>query len=404
MNAANTAWIMASTALVMLMIPGLGLFYGGLVRVKNVLATVMHCFICMGVVGLVWVLWGYSLAFSPNSLGGIVGDLQHFGLRGVGLDPLDGLDIPALLFMMFQGMFAVITPALLAGAFAERIKFKAYLVFIIFWSTLVYAPIAHWVWGGGWLHTALNPAPLDFAGGNVVHISSGVGALAAALIIGRREGFGRVPMEPHSLMFVLLGTGLLWFGWFGFNGGSALAADNIAVNALVTTNTAAAAGAVTWMILAWLVVKKPSVLGAASGAVAGLVAITPGAGFVDVMPALLIGIVASVISFFAAELRIHYKIDESLDVWAIHGMSGTWGALAVGLFASTTLASGGLFTGNPSQFVSQVIATIVTWIYAFAMTWIIFKLVDIVIGVRVSAEDESVGLDNSEHGERGYAN
>ncbi len=402
MNGADTAWIMVSTALVMLMIPGLGLFYGGLVRVKNVLATVMHCFICMGVVGLVWVLWGYSLAFSSNTLGGIIGDLQHFGLRGVGLEA-EGANIPPLLFMMFQGMFAAITPALLAGAFAERIKFKAYLIFIIFWSTLVYSPIAHWVWGGGWLHTALSPSPLDFAGGNVVHMSSGVGALAAALIIGRREGFGRVPMEPHSLMFVLLGTGMLWFGWFGFNGGSALAADTIAVNALVTTNTAAAAGALTWMILAWLVVKKPSVLGAASGAVAGLVAITPGAGFVEVMPALLIGIVASIVSFFAAELRIKWKIDESLDVWAIHGMSGTWGALAVGLFASTTLASGGLFSGNPGQFVSQLIATIVTWIYAFAMTWIIFKVIDLVIGVRVSAEEESVGLDSSEHGERGYA-
>ncbi len=402
MNGANTAWIMVSTALVMLMIPGLGLFYGGLVRVKNVLATVMHCFICMGVVGLVWILWGYSLAFGPSTLGGIIGDLRHLGLRGVGLEPLDGMDIPALLFMMFQGMFAAITPALLAGAFAERIKFKAYLVFVVFWSTLVYSPIAHWVWGGGWLHTVLSPSPLDFAGGNVVHMSSGIGALAAALIIGRRTGFGRVPMEPHSLMFVLLGTGMLWFGWFGFNGGSALAADEIAVNALVTTNTAAAAGAVTWMILAWLVVKKPSALGAASGAVAGLVAITPGAGFVEVIPALIIGIVASIVSFFAAELRIHFKIDESLDVWAIHGMSGTWGALAVGIFASTTLASGGLLNGNPGQFMSQLIATVVTWIYAFAMTWIIFKVVDLVVGVRVSADDESIGLDSSEHGERGY--
>ncbi len=405
MNGANTAWIMVSTALVMLMIPGLGLFYGGLVRVKNVLATVMHCFICMGVVGVVWVLWGYSLAFSSNSLGGVIGDLQHFGLRGVGLEPPEGTDdIPPLLFMMFQGMFAAITPALLAGAFAERIKFKAFLVFVVFWSSLVYAPIAHWVWGGGWLHTTLNPPPLDFAGGNVVHMSSGVGALAAALIIGRRAGYGRVPMEPHSLMFVLLGTGLLWFGWFGFNGGSALAADGIAVNALVTTNTAAAAGALTWMILGWLVVKKPSALGAASGAVAGLVAITPGAGFVEVMPALVIGIVAAVVSFFAAELRIHYKVDDSLDVWAIHGMSGTWGALAVGLFASTTLASGGLLNGNPGQFVTQVVATVVTWIYAFGMTWIIFKIVDLVIGVRASAEEESVGLDISEHGEPGYVN
>ncbi len=402
MNGANTAWIMVSTALVMLMIPGLGLFYGGLVRAKNVMATVMQCFICMAVVGVVWVLWGYSLAFSSTSLGGIIGDLQHFGLRGVGLEPQEGSGIPDLLFMMFQGMFAAITPALLAGAFAERIKFKSFIVFVIFWSTLVYSPIAHWVWGGGWLHTTLNPAPLDFAGGNVVHMSSGVGALAAALIIGRRAGYGRVPMEPHSLMFVLLGTGLLWFGWFGFNGGSALAADGVAVNALVTTNTAAAAGALVWMILSWIVVKKPSVLGAASGAVAGLVAITPGAGYVEVMPALIIGIVAAIVSFFATELRIRYKVDDSLDVWAIHGMSGTWGALAVGLFASTTLASGGLINGNPGQFVSQVIATIVTWIYAFGMTWIIFKVIDLVMGVRSTSEDESIGLDISEHGEQGY--
>ncbi len=402
MNGANTAWIMVSTALVMLMIPGLGLFYGGLVRAKNVMATVMHCFICMAVVGVVWILWGYSLAFSSTSLGGIIGDLQHFGLRGVGLEPQEGSGIPDLLFMMFQGMFAAITPALLAGAFAERIKFKAFIIFVIFWSTLVYSPIAHWVWGGGWLHTTLNPAPLDFAGGNVVHMSSGVGALAAALIIGRRAGYGRVPMEPHSLMFVLLGTGLLWFGWFGFNGGSALAADGVAVNALVTTNIAAAAGALVWMILSWIVVKKPSVLGAASGAVAGLVAITPGAGFVEVMPALIIGIVAAIVSFFAAELRIRYKVDDSLDVWAIHGMSGTWGALAVGIFASTTLASGGLLNGNPGQFVSQLIATIVTWIYAFGMTWIIFKVIDLVMGVRSTSDEESVGLDISEHGEQGY--
>ncbi len=402
MNGANTAWIMVSTALVMLMIPGLGLFYGGLVRAKNVMATVMQCFICMAVVGVVWVLWGYSLAFSSTSLGGIIGDLRHFGLRGVGLEPQEGSGIPDLLFMMFQGMFAAITPALLAGAFAERIKFKSFIVFVIFWSTLVYSPIAHWVWGGGWLHTTLNPAPLDFAGGNVVHMSSGVGALAAALIIGRRAGYGRVPMEPHSLMFVLLGTGLLWFGWFGFNGGSALAADGVAVNALVTTNTAAAAGALVWMILSWIVVKKPSVLGAASGAVAGLVAITPGAGYVEVMPALIIGIVAAIVSFFAAELRIRYKVDDSLDVWAIHGMSGTWGALAVGLFASTTLASGGLINGNPGQFVSQVIATVVTWVYAFGMTWIIFKVIDLVMGVRSTSEDESIGLDISEHGEQGY--
>lgn len=400
MNGANTAWILVSTALVMLMIPGLGLFYGGLVRAKNVLTTVMHCFIAMGVVGVVWVLWGYSLAFG-SSIGGIVGNLDHFALRGVGLEPLEGLDIPALLFMMFQGMFAAITPALLAGAFAERIKFKAYLLFLVLWSTIVYSPIAHWVWGGGWIHSVLGA--LDFAGGNVVHMSSGIGALAVALIIGRRSGFGREPMEPHSLMFVLLGTGLLWFGWFGFNGGSALAADGIAVNALVTTNTAAAAGAVTWMLLAWIMVKKPSALGAASGAVAGLVAITPGAGFVEVIPSLIIGIVASIVSYFSIELRLKLKVDDALDVWGIHGMSGTWGALAVGLFASTALGTdGGLFTGNPSQFVAQLLATVATWIYAFGATWIVFKVVDLLVGVRATEDEEILGLDMSEHGERGY--
>lgn len=381
----------------MLMFPGLGLFYGGLVRTKNVLSTVMYCFISMGVVGVVWVLWGYSLAFGPST-GGIIGNLEHFALRGVGLEGGDG--IPPLLFMIFQGMFAGITPALVAGAFAERIKFKAFLIFLVAWSTLVYSPIAHWVWGGGWLGSL---GALDFAGGNVVHISSGVAALAVALIIGRRRGFPERPIEPHSLMFVLLGTGLLWFGWFGFNGGSALAADIIAVNALVTTNTAAAAGAVTWMILTWIAAGKPSVLGAASGAVAGLVAITPGAGFVEVIPSLLIGIGAAIVSFLAIELRLKAKIDDSLDVWGIHGMSGTWGALAVGLFASTALGTdGGLFSGNPGQLGIQAIATVATWIYAFAATWIIFKLIDLLIGVRVSESAEDIGLDESEHGERGY--
>lgn len=399
MDAASTTWIMVSTALVMLMIPGLALFYGGLVRAKNVLATVMHCFICMGIVGVVWILWGYSLAFGP-SIGGFIGNMEHFALRGVGLEASNGSAIPDLLFMMFQGMFAAITPALLAGAFAERIKFKAFIIFVIAWSTLVYSPIAHWVWGGGWLGDL---GALDFAGGNVVHMSSGVGALAVALIIGRRHGFGREPMEPHNLILVLLGTGMLWFGWFGFNGGSALAADAIAVNALVTTNTAAAAGAMTWMFLSWILVKKPSVLGAASGAVAGLVAITPGAGFVEVIPSLIIGIVAAVVSFFAAEFRIRAKVDDSLDVWAIHGMSGTWGALAVGIFASVSLTDGGgLLNGNPGQFGTQLIATVITWIYAFAATWIIFKIIDLLIGVRSTEEEEIIGLDISEHAEHGY--
>ena len=401
MNAADTVWVMVSTAMVMLMIPGLALFYGGLVRVKNVLATVMHCFIAMGVVGIVWVLWGYSLAFGTSVGGlGLIGNLEHFALRGIGLEDLSG-SIPELLFMMFQGMFAAITPALLAGAFAERIKFKAFFVFLIAWPTLVYAPVAHWVWGGGWIDAQLGA--LDFAGGNVVHMTSGIGALAVALIIGRRYGFGEEPMEPHSLMFVLLGTGLLWFGWFGFNGGSALAADSIAVNALVTTNAAAAAGAVAWMVITWVRVKKPSTLGAASGAVAGLVAITPGAGFVEVGPAIIIGIVASLVSFWAVEFRLRLKVDDALDVWAIHGMSGTWGALAVGIFASTALSDGGLLYGNnPGQFVSQLLATVATWAYAFGVTWIIFKVIDLVMGARAAEQDEIIGLDASEHGETGY--
>ncbi|MYA05486.1 MAG: ammonium transporter [Caldilineaceae bacterium SB0664_bin_22] len=400
MDGANTTFVLISTAMVMLMIPGLGLFYAGLVRAKSALSTVMQCFICMGVVGVVWVLWGYTLAFG-ESIGGFIGGFNHFALQGVALEDADG-GLSPMLFMLFQGMFAAITPALLAGAFAERIKFSAFLVFVVLWSSLVYSPVAHWVWGGGWLGTL---GALDFAGGNVVHMTSGVGALAAALVIGRRMGFPREPMEPHSIMLVLLGTGMLWFGWFGFNGGSALAADGIAVNAFVTTNTAAAAGALTWMLITWLFggkpLGKPSAIGAASGAVAGLVAITPGAGFVEPMPALLIGIVAAIVSYAAIEFRIRRQLDDSLDVWGIHGMSGTWGALAVGLFASTTLGTdGGVFTGNGGQFVSQLIATVATWAYAFIVTWILFKLVDVVMKVRVSEADEAIGLDASQHGEQ----
>ena len=390
MDGANTSFILISTAMVMLMIPGLGLFYAGLVRAKSALSTVMQCFICMGVVGVVWVLWGYSLAFG-DSIGGVIGNLKHFGLNGISQDP------EQLLFMLFQGMFAAITPALLAGAFAERIKFSAFLVFVVLWSSLVYSPVAHWVWGGGWLGDL---GALDFAGGNVVHMTSGVGALAAALVIGRRMGFPREPMEPHSIMLVLLGTGLLWFGWFGFNGGSALAADGIAVNAFVTTNTAAAAGALVWMFISWCTSRKASAVAACSGAIAGLVAITPCAGFVEPIFALPIGIVAAIVSWAAIEFRIRRQLDDSLDVWGIHGMSGTWGALAVGLFASTTLADGGVFTGNAGQFLPQLIATIATWVYAFVVTWILFKLVDVVMKVRVSEADEAIGLDVSQHGEQ----
>ena len=399
MNMANVAWVMASTALVMVMLPGLSLFYSGLVRGKNALATAMHSFTCLGIVLVVWVLWGYSLAFGP-SVGGIIGNLDHVALNGIGLEPRPGQAIPELLFMLFQGMFAVITPALLAGAIAERVKFRAFGAFVVLWVTFVYCPIAHWVWGGGWLSTT---GALDFAGGFVVHMSSGVAALAAARIIGRRhEQNEESSPPPHSLMLVLLGTGLLWFGWFGFNGGSALAADGIAVLALVNTNIAAAAGALTWLLITWYRTHKPSVLGAASGAIAGLAAVTPAAGFVDVWPALIIGVGASVVCYLASVSRLNVMVDDALDVWAIHGVSGTWGCLALGLFASNTLASGGLLSGNSDFFMAQIVGTVVTWIFAFVVTWIIFKVIEATIGLRPTPEEEALGLDAAEHGETAY--
>ena len=399
MNMSSVAWVMASTALVMIMLPGLSLFYSGLVRGKNALATAMHSFICLGIVLVVWMLWGYSLAFGP-SVGGIIGNLDHIALNGVGMDSRPGQEIPELLFMLFQGMFAVITPALLAGAMAERVKFRAFGAFVVLWVTFVYCPIAHWVWGGGWLHEL---GAIDFAGGFAVHISSGVAALAAARILGRRiVKEGETTPQPHSLMLVLLGAGILWFGWFGFNGGSALAADGVAVQALVNTNVAAAAGSLTWLLLTWYRTQKPSVLGAASGAIAGLVAVTPAAGYVTVLPALVIGIGGSLVSYLAAESRINAMVDDALDVWAIHGMAGTWGGVALGLFASTTLAGGGLLSGNGDFFVSQIIATVVTWIFAYAVTWVIFRVIEMAIGLRPTPEEEALGLDAAEHGETAY--
>ena len=399
MNMASVAWVMASTALVMVMLPGLSLFYSGLVRGKNALATAMHCFSCLGIVLIVWVLWGYSLAFGP-SVGGIIGNLDHILLNGVGMEARPGQEIPELLFMLFQGMFAVITPALLAGAIAERVKFRAFGAFVVLWVTFVYCPIAHWVWGGGWLHEL---GASDFAGGFAVHMSSGVAALAAARILGRRHiKEGETALQPHSLMIVLLGAGLLWFGWFGFNGGSALAADGVAVHALVNTNVGAAAGALTWLLLTWYRTQKPSVLGTASGAIAGLVAVTPAAGYVTTMPALVIGIGAAVVSYIAAESRINAMVDDALDVWAIHGMAGTWGSVALGIFASTTLASGGLLSGNNDFFIAQVVSTIVVWIFAYAVTWVIFRVIEAAIGLRPTPEEEALGLDAAEHGETAY--
>ena len=302
--------------------------------------------------------------------------------------------------MLFQGMFAAITPALLAGAIAERVKFRAFGAFVVLWVTFVYCPIAHWVWGNGWLHDL---GASDFAGGFAVHISSGVAALAAARILGRRIAReGETTPRPHSLMLVLLGAGLLWFGWFGFNGGSALAADGVAVQALVNTNVAAAAGTMTWLLLTWYRTQKPSVLGAASGAIAGLVAVTPAAGYVTVLPALVIGIGGSLVSYLAAESRLNAMVDDALDVWAIHGMAGTWGGIALGLFASTTLAAGGLLSGNSDFFVSQIIATVATWIFAYGFTWVIFRVIEETIGLRPTPEEEALGLDAAEHGETAY--
>ena len=399
LNMASIAWIMVCSAIVMFMLPGLGFFYSGLVRGKNALATVMHSFICLGIVLIVWILWGYSLVFGP-SVGGIIGNLDHFALNGVGLEPRPGQEIPELLFMLYQGMFAVISPALIAGAIAERVKFRAFGAFVVLWVTFVYCPLAHWFWGGGWLGEA---GALDFAGGFVVHMSTGVAALAAARVIGRRSGQNEAGSPPpHNLMFVLLGTGILWFGWFGFNGGVPLSANALAAQALVNTNLAGAAGSITWLLLSWYRSRKPSVLGAASGAIAGLAAVTPAAGFVDIWPAFLIGIGGSIFCYLASESRIAAMVDDALDVWVIHGVGGTWGCLALGLLASTTLANGGLLSGNSAFFGTQLLATVVTWVFAFALTWVIFRLIGAAIGLRPTAEEEALGLDETEHGEPAY--
>ena len=391
MNTGDIAWILVCSALVLLMTPGLGLFYGGLARGKNAAATIMHSFMTIGIVGVVWVLWGYSLAFGPD-VGGFIGDLSLFGLAGV-TSPEDQV------FMVFQGMFAIITPALVTGAFAERMKFSAFVIFIVLWVTIVYTPVAHWVWAeGGWL---LELGALDFAGGTVVHINSGVAALAAAIIFGRRLGYGREPMEPHNVPMVVLGAALLWFGWFGFNAGSALAADATAVNAFVVTNTAACAGVLGWVAMSWIF-GKPSVIGAASGAVAGLVAITPAAGFVGAMPAILIGLVAGVLCFSAPILLGRLRVDDSLAVWGVHGVGGTWGALATGLFVGVgygALADG---VGRMEQVGIQLVGIGVTWVWAFGVTAIILFAIKATIGLRVSDAEEETGLDVSQHDEPAY--
>ena len=400
MNNGDIAWILASSALVLLMTPGLAFFYGGLVRPKNAAATVMHSFMAIGVVGVVWVLWGYSLAFGPDLGGmGIIGDLSWFGLAGVSATEAGPYadNMPHQLFMIFQAMFAIITPALITGAFAERMKFGAYLVFIVLWVTVVYAPVAHWVWGGGWLGDV---GALDFAGGTVVHINSGIAALAAALIVGKRLGFTGSATTPHNVPMVVLGAGLLWFGWFGFNAGSALAADGTAVNAFVVTNTAAAASVVTWVIVSWIVGKRPSVIGAATGAVAGLVAITPAAGFVGPMPALIIGIGAGIICYLAVELLLKLNIDDALADFGVHGIGGVWGALATGLFVG--IGFGTLEVGRGEQVLNQIIGIVATLVWSFVATSVILLAIKFTIGLRADQSDEEAGLDQSIHGEEAY--
>jgi len=403
-SAGDTAWMLVSSALVMLMTPGLAFFYAGMVRRKNVLGTIMHRFIILCIMSVVWVLWGYTLAFGPD-IGGFIGGLKWFGLNGIGAEGAPTAPtIPHLVFMMFQGMFAIITPALITGAFAERMKFSALLVFTVLWATLVYSPVAHWVWGGGWIATRLGA--LDFAGGTVVHINSAIAAIVAALVIGRRKGYLQEHMPPHNLPMTILGAALLWFGWFGFNAGSALASDSLAALAFVTTNTAAAAAALSWTFVEWLQRGKPTALGAVSGAVAGLVAITPAAGFVTPLSSIAIGLVAGVLCYLAVNMKTKIGYDDSLDVLGVHGVGGTWGAIATGIFASLSVNSAGangLIHGNASLVGIQALAVLATIVYSAVVSLVILKIIDWTIGLRVKEHEEIQGLDISQHGEEGYS-
>ena len=397
LDSGDTAWILISTALVMLMIPGVGFFYGGLVRRKDVVSMVALSFLALALVSVQWILFGYSLSFGTD-IWGFVGGLDYIGLKGVGMEGGD-LSVPPLIFMAFQLVFAGITLAIITSAVAERVKLSSFIVFGLLWTTLVYDPLAHWAWGGGW---ASQIGALDFAGGTVVHISSGFGALALALVIGKRVGFGEYDMEPHNIPMTMLGAALLWFGWFGFNAGSALAANGLAANAFVVTNASAAAGALAWLFASW-VEGKPSALGMVSGAVAGLVAITPAAGSVGPVSALVIGAVAGVLCYKALLFRVGKGLDESLDAWAVHGVGGLWGALATGIFATEAIGGySGLIQGNLDLLVAQAIGAGAALVYAFVVTFILARVVDSVMGLRVSEEEEYVGLDIAQHGEKAY--
>ncbi|RJP20045.1 MAG: ammonium transporter [Deltaproteobacteria bacterium] len=404
MNTGDTAWLLVSAALVMFMTPGLALFYGGMVRRKNILGTIMQSLIIIGLVSVEWVLVGYSMAFGPDH-GGVIGDLSWFALNGVGLAPFKdyAATVPHQAFMVYQMMFAVITPALITGAFAERFRFSTFLVFTLLWSLLVYNPVAHWVWGiGGWIRSL---GAIDFAGGTVVHITSGVSALAAALVVGKRKGFGTDNMAPHNLPMTVIGASILWFGWFGFNAGSALAAGELSTSAFIATHLAAASATLSWVFTEWTHRKKPTVLGAASGCVAGLVAITPASGFVQPVAAIAIGLAAGALCYGAVMMKGRFGYDDSLDVVGVHCVGGTFGALATGLFATVAVNAGGangLFYGNPKLLAVQALAAGVSLVYSFAVTYGLLKILDKVMGLRVAKEDEQMGLDLSEHGEAGY--
>lgn len=404
-DAGDTAFMIISSALVMLMTPGLALFYGGMVRRKNVLSTMMQSFIIIAIISVQWVLFGYSLAFGPDH-GHIIGSLDWLGFNGVGAEPNPDYagTIPHQIFAIFQLMFAIITPALITGSIAERMRFPAFLAFTVLWATIIYDPLAHWVWGvDGWIR---NLGALDFAGGTVVHISSGVSGLIAALILGKRKGYGKEPMLPHNLPWTVLGAGLLWFGWFGFNAGSALAANGLAGTAFVVTNTSAAAAALSWVLAEWLHHGKPTLLGAASGAVAGLVAITPAAGFVTPLAAIAIGLIGGVICYLGVGvLKARLGYDDALDAFGCHGIGGTWGAIATGLFATITVnpaGADGLFYGNPALLKAQIISIVATYLFAAIGTFVILKVVNAFTRIRATEDEELMGLDSTMHGEEAY--
>ena len=404
-DAGDTAFVLLSSALVMLMTPGLAMFYGGMVRRKNVLGTLMQSFVAIAVISIQWILFGYSLSFGPD-ISGIIGSLDWIGLRGVGVEPNSDYapSVPHIAFMIYQAMFAVITPALITGAFAERMKFSAFLLFTLLWSTIVYNPVAHWIWGtGGWLK---NMGVLDFAGGIVVHITSGISALAAAIIIGKRKGYTHEAIYPHNLPMTVLGAGLLWFGWFGFNAGSALSSGALSAMTFVVTHISAVAATMIWVIIEWLHRGKPTMFGAATGAIAGLATITPASGFVGPMSAMVIGLTAGVVCYISLNMKNRLGYDDSLDAFGVHGIGGILGTLATGFLAQKAInpaGADGLFFGNAKLFIAQVIAIVITIAYSFIVTAIILKLLDKTVGLRVDDESEVVGLDISQHGESGYS-